>query len=295
MTSPLLAVTHDAEVELAYSFCAAVTRTQARNFWYGVRLLPPAKRRALCAVYAFARQVDDIADGDQPAEVKLVGLNRLREQLGQLATPRHDPVLLALADAAARLPIPVAAFDELIDGCLADVYGQRYETFGELVGYCRQVAGSIGRLSLGVFGVEGRQEAARADSLGVALQLTNILRDVVEDRRNGRVYLPAEDLKHCRIRLDLGPDGAVADCPAAFGRLVGIMAGRAERWYEQGFQLLPALDRRSAACCRAIAGIYHRLLQRIAANPGAVMRTRVSLSTSQKVVVAARCLAGARQ
>jgi phytoene synthase len=288
------AAVHDTRLELAYAHCAAVTRTQASNFWYGIRLLPRVNRRALGAVYAFARRVDDIADGCLSDEAKLAELGKLRTQLRRLSTQPDDPVLLALADAARRLPIPLAAFDELIDGCEADVRGRRYATFDELVGYCRQVAGSIGRLSLGAFGAEGAAESSLADSLGIALQLTNILRDIGEDLRNGRVYLPAQDVERWCVRLDPTPGATVAGPPEAVARLVRDLAERAQAWYDDGLRLLPALDHRSAACCGAIAYIYHRLLQRIAADPGAVTHRRVSVPTWQKMAVAMRCLAGVR-
>ncbi len=201
------------EIHAAYQHCEQVTRTQARNFSYGIRLLPADKRRALSAVYAFARRVDDIGDGSLPAQDKLVALAAARASVTTLAGPgadaSKDPVLVALADAARRFEIPLGAFGELIDGCEADVRGTRYATFGELEHYCRCVAGSIGRLSLGVFGCKDTAVAAPlADALGVALQLTNILRDIREDFGNGRVYLPAEDL--ARFGAVLVPGDAAA-------------------------------------------------------------------------------------
>jgi phytoene synthase len=195
-------------------------------------------------------------------------------------------VLLALADVARDFAVPIAAFGELIDGCVADVRGTSYQTFEDLLYYCRCVAGSIGRLSLGIFGTRGDPELAQrlADSLGVALQLTNILRDIREDYANGRVYLPAEDLT--KFDCDLGdPD------PAQFTKLVDFEVDRAKDWYATGMQLLPMLDWRSAACTGAMAGIYRRLLDQIAAQPHAVLRGRVSLSGKEKAGVAARALA----
>ena len=176
---------------------------------------------------------------------------------------------------------------------MADVRGTSYQTFEDLLHYCRCVAGSIGRLSLGIFGTSGDPEVASrlADSLGVALQLTNILRDVREDYASGRVYLPAEDL--AKFDCDptaLGPDNH-AQGPA-FTKLVEFEAERARDWYATGMQLLPMLDRRSAACTGAMAGIYRRLLDRIAAQPAAVLRGRMSLSAGEKAVVAVKALAG---
>lgn len=276
----------------AYRECERITWTQARNFAYGIRLLPAGKRRGLAVIYAFARRIDDIGDGTMPPEEKITALEEARRAVLDLSSPDPaDPVLLALADTGRNFPVPMEAFGELIDGCVADVRGTSYQTFEDLLYYCRCVAGSIGRLSLGVFGTSGaksgdREEASRlADSLGVALQLTNILRDIREDHANGRVYLPAEDLVKFDCNLD-DPD------TAQFTRLVEFEAERARDWYATGMQLLPMLDRRSAACTGAMAGIYRRLLDRIAAQPAAVLRGRVSLSAGEKAVVAVKALAG---
>jgi 15-cis-phytoene synthase len=201
-------------------------------------------------------------------------------------------VLTALADATRRLPIPLTAFDELIDGCVADVRGTRYQTFDDLAWYCRCVAGSIGRLSLDVFGAADADAAGPlADALGVALQLTNILRDVVEDRENDRIYLPLADLRRFGCTLDLR-DGQLSDPPHRLAAPLTDQARRAGHWYERGLRLLPLLDRRSAACTAAMAGIYHRLLARISADPLAVTRQRVSLPGPEKAWVAVQALAG---
>jgi len=272
----------------AYRECERITWSQARNFAYGIRLLPPAKRRGLAVIYAFARRIDDIGDGTMPADRKIADLEQARQAVLNLNGNSHDdPVLFALADVKRHFPVPVEAFGELIDGCVADVRGTRYETFEDLHYYCRCVAGSIGRLSLGIFGTSHDldEAASLADSLGVALQLTNILRDIREDHQNGRTYLPAEDLAKFDVDLD-------APNPSQFTRLVEFEAERARDWYATGWRLLPMLDRRSAACTGAMAGIYRQLLEQIAAQPGAVLNRRVSLSTGEKAMVAARALAG---
>ncbi len=277
----------------AYDKCERITTAQARNFSYGIKLLPPPKRRSLSAVYAFARRVDDIGDGDQPATERLAGLAEVRAQLHRLDQPGDDPVLVALADTALRTGLPIPAFHELIDGCEADVRGTIYSTFEDLHHYCRCVAGSIGRLSLAVFGSDDRTVSEPlADTLGVALQLTNILRDLLEDRRNGRIYLPADDLARFGCTLDLDERGTFTDDEDALTALIEFEAARAQDWYAQGLALLPMLDRRSRACCGAMSGIYHRLLGRFMARPWLVLRDRVSLPGWEKAVVAARSLAG---
>ena len=290
----------------AYAQCEQITWEQARNFAYGIRLLPPDKRRALAAVYAYARRIDDIGDGDLPAVEKTAQLEAARQQVRALvarvkgdttgALDDTDPVLVALTDVGARFQTPLEAFEELIDGCLADVNQAAYETFDDLLWYCRCVAGSIGRLSLGIYGAtQPERQGKLADDLGVALQLTNILRDVREDFLNNRIYLPKEDLD--KFGIEFAPFGEPEPFPsetmqARFANLVEFEANRAREWYGSGLRLLATIDRRSAACTGAMAGIYRRLLERIARNPHAVLEGRMSLPGSEKALVAAQALAG---
>jgi 15-cis-phytoene synthase len=294
------------DTEEAYAQCEQITWAQARNFAYGIRLLPREKRRALAAVYAFARRIDDIGDGDLPPAEKTAQLEADRSQVYALVRASGNgkldglddttPELVALADAGRRFAVPLEAFTELIDGCLADVNGKVYETFDDLHWYCRCVAGSIGRLSLGVYGTtQPEVQAKLADDLGVALQLTNILRDVREDYLNNRVYLPREDLD--KFGLEFAPFGQPEPFPseaiqARFTSLVEFEVSWAREWYGSGLRLLSTIDRRSAACTGAMAGIYRRLLERIARNPHAVLEGRVSLPGSEKALVAAQALAG---
>ncbi len=285
-------------VDTAYAACQAITRGEARNFSYGIALLAPAQRRAMAAVYAAARRIDDIGDGDLPDQQKVAALGALRASLLAVrdaqrpAADTVDPVLVALADAAQRFPLPLTAFGEIVDGCLADVTVHSYQTFTELVEYCRCVAGAVGRLSVGIYRPRLLEQAWEpADALGVGLQITNILRDVREDRLAGRVYLPAEDLERFGCRLEVDGDGNLTDPPEAFAALVRFEADRAQMWYDRGSALLPLLDRRSAACTAAMAGIYHRLLGIISADPEAIRARRVSLPAPQKAAVAARALA----
>jgi 15-cis-phytoene synthase len=275
----------------AYQICESTTRTEARNFHYGIRLLPREKRLALCAVYALARRIDDIGDGDLPEADKRSRLAGLRAQIKGLAQA-SDPVLVAVNDAAGRMPIPIGAFDELIDGVEMDLEGRRYATFDDLVLYCRCVAGSIGRLCVGVFGASDPAAApGYADQLGIGLQQTNILRDIREDLVNGRVYLPSEDLVRFGVELRLGSDGALLD-DGGLSALIRFAARRAEGWYADGLRLVPLLDRRSAASTLAMSGIYRELLSRIDADPALVLDQRLSLSGWTKAGVAIKALAG---
>ncbi|MBB4921875.1 presqualene diphosphate synthase HpnD [Kitasatospora kifunensis] len=282
----------------AYRYCEAVTALQARNFSYGIRLLPEPKRLAMSALYALARRVDDIGDGELSEQRKTEQLLATRALLdevraGAVTEEDTDPIKVALADAARRFPIPLDAFDELIDGVEMDLRGAEYQTFEDLKVYCRCVAGSIGRLSLGVYGcADPKRGAEYADTLGLALQLTNILRDLREDALNGRTYLPAEDL--ARFGCEQGFALPTPPVGADFTGLVAFQAQRAQGYFEEGLRLLPMLDRRSRACTAAMAGIYHRLLGRIAAEPESVLRGRVSLPGWEKAYVALSGLAGGR-
>ncbi|MEU6122224.1 presqualene diphosphate synthase HpnD [Streptomyces sp. NPDC047123] len=289
-----------AQVLAAYSYCEAVTGQQARNFAYGIRLLPTSKRRAMSALYALSRRVDDIGDGALAPDVKKERLDETRALVarigaGRVAEDDTDPVAVALAHAAAHFPIPMDGLDELIDGVLMDVRGETYETWEDLKVYCRCVAGAIGRLSLGVFGTErGALNAERApeyaDTLGLALQLTNILRDVREDAQDGRTYLPADDL--AKFGCSAGFSGSEPPAGSDFAGLVHFEVRRARTLFAEGYRLLPLLDRRSGACVAAMAGIYRRLLDRIEREPEAVLRGRVSLPGREKAYVAVRGLSG---
>jgi len=310
----------------AYRRCETITRKQAANFYYGIRLLPHDRRRAMCAVYAFARRVDDIGDGSLEREEKLRRLDAEALALaglssGTQASPLDgsDPVIVALADARERFSLPPAALGDLIEGVRMDVGGVTYERFEDLVLYCRRVAGAIGRVCLAIFGAPEQDPAgsadaeALADDLGVALQLTNILRDLREDAENGRVYLPAGDLRRFGL-IDAGEEDTARAVLASLTRswpsdrsgrgtggagsehaeqarrlsaLVRFEAERAQRWFHRGIELAPLLDRRSAACVLAMAGIYHRLLDRIEAHPERVLHERMSLPAWEKAWVAA--------
>jgi phytoene synthase len=291
------------EIERAYETCEDITRCAAGNFYYGIRLLPRPKRQAMSAVYAFARRVDDIGDENLDADVALAALAEQRTRLRaltdadgghwndvQLPTQGEiDPVILALAHARRSYDLPVEALELLVDGVERDVRGTRYETFDELVEYCRAVAGSIGRLCLAIF-TEGHANGASrlADDLGVAMQLTNILRDIREDQARGRVYLPVEDLR----RFDCADlDASVDDRTAA---MIRFEAARAQEWFDRGMRLVDELEPRSASCVLAMTGIYRSILERIARDPGEVMRRRISLRPWEKTWVAARSLVGAR-
>jgi 15-cis-phytoene synthase len=274
-------------VALAYERCRRIARDSGSSFYAGMRLLPLERRNALFAVYALARRIDDVADDAGAPADKLAALGKIRASLERL-DEGVDPVLVALADASARFPIPVAAFGELVDGAEMDVRGTKYTTFAELERYCRCVAGSIGRLSLGVFECSDRERAAPlADELGVALQIGNILRDVGEDAADGRVYLPREDLER------FGCEASASGFAGPIELVIAFEAQRGLGRLRAGLELVPLIDRRSGSCVLAMAGKYRRLLERIAAEPSLVLHGRLSLRPWEKGLVLARSLTGA--
>jgi len=309
--------------EAAYRQCESITRARAANFYYGIRLLPRDRRRGMCAVYALARRIDDIGDGTLQDAEKLRRLDVEAQMLAELEAPgvgapqSSDPVIVALGDTYRRFDVPPGALGELIEGVRMDVAGATYEGFDELVLYCRRVAGAIGRVCLPIFGshdeasTTGSEAESLADDLGVAMQLTNILRDVREDAENGRVYLPAEDLRRFGLvaedderaapavlaSLARGMEASGAHARAgqeveSLHALVRFEVERAQQWFQRGMQLAPLLDRRSAACLQAMAGIYRRLLNRIQAQPERALAERMSLPAAEKMWVAASSMLG---
>jgi phytoene synthase len=267
----------------AYAEVMRITRNRARNFAYGIVLLPKPKRRAIAAIYAFAREVDDIADDPElPLDEKRARLERLHEALE--GEPGDDAMLVALTDARARYPIPAKALHDLVDGGLQDTEQTRYDGFDELAGYCRRVAGAVGVACIAVYGADQPQ---RAEKLGIALQLINIMRDVREDWELGRVYLPQEELRSFGVTEE---DIAAGRVTPAWQALMAYQGARARAHLEDGLELLTYLDRRSAACVATFAGLYRATLERIEAAGFDVFGERPHLSLPAKLRVVARGL-----
>jgi 15-cis-phytoene synthase len=261
-------------VEAAYAEVERLTRREARNFAYGIRVLPREKRRAISAVYAFARRVDDVADGELPVEEKRERLHRLRAALDE---PPVDAMLVALADARSRFGIPEKPLHDLVDGGLQDSEQDRYGDFRELHGYCRRVAGAVGVACVAVYGSD---DVERAEALGVALQLINIIRDVREDWELGRVYLPQDELAAYGVSED---DVAAGRAGAEWQALMAFQASRARAYLDEGLELLDSLDSRSAACVSTFAGLYRATLDRIEARGFDVFEGSLRLSPWTKL------------
>jgi phytoene synthase len=260
------------EIDAAYDEVLRITRREAKNFAYGIMVLPKEKRRAIAAIYAFAREVDDIADGELPAGEKRAQLEALRAQL-------DSGGLVALADARERFGIPRDALSRLVDGGLQDLEQQTYATFDELRGYCEKVAGAVGVACIAVYGSD---DVERANTLGIALQLINIMRDVQEDGALGRVYLPQDELERFGV-------AELAHTPQ-FVELMRFQAQRARAHLDEGLRLLESLDRRSALCVATFAGLYRGQLDRMEANDFDVFDKSCRLSTREKLGVVARGL-----
>jgi 15-cis-phytoene synthase len=270
-------------VQDAYAEVVRITRREARNFAWGIALLPRPKRLAVAALYAFARRVDDVADDPAlPAEERRRRLEDCRAAVLALPSAADgDAVLVALADAVRRYGIPRAALLDLVAGGLMDVERSRYGTWEELREYCRCVAGAVGLACTAVYGPRDLEAAApRAEAMGLALQQINIMRDVAEDWGLGRVYLPEEE----RARFGVSEeDIAAGKVGQAWTALMEHQAMRAERLLGEGLELLPLLDRRSALCVRAFAGIYRGLLVQMRARSFDVFSERPRLSAVGKV------------
>jgi 15-cis-phytoene synthase len=264
-------------VQEAYAEVGRITRREAKNFAYGIMVLPRAKRQAIAAIYAYARRVDDVADGELSLQEKRGRLAELRAALED--EDPTDPVFVALRDARERFGIPREPLEALIDGGLQDTEQATYADFAALRRYCEKVAGAVGLACVPVYGSDDTEHAM---TLGIALQLINIIRDVDEDQQLGRVYLPQDELAAFEVE-------GLAPTPQ-FRELMAFEAERARTHLALGLRLLDSLDRRSALCVGTFAGLYRETLNRIEANGFDVFGEKTRLSTPRKLAVVARGL-----
>jgi phytoene synthase len=287
---------------MAYSVCKGITRTAAKNFYYAFLVLPRRKREALCAVYAFMRRCDDIADDStlslpdrrQKLDTWLGGLHR-----AQQGEPTDDAILLALTDAQRRFSIPAGLLDELATGTAMDIdeeaaaaqttsapgFTIQYRTFEDLRLYCYRVASVVGLVCIHVFGYRDPAAEPLAERCGLAFQLTNIIRDVKEDTGMGRIYLPEEDL----AKFDLSAAELLARPDAVrFRPVLALEADRAREFYASGEALIPYISEDSQPALWVLVTIYRRLLEKIAEKQYDVFTARVSLSTWEKLRILAK-------
>jgi phytoene synthase len=285
-------MTHDPALRHAYHHCQEITRRASSNFYYAFLLLPPERREALFALYAFCRFLDDVADDAgcrRPAEL----LRHWRDELDRVfeGCPRHQ-IGLALADAAGRFPLERRHFLDLIDGVESDLSHTRYESFDDLHRYCYRVASTVGLLCIEIFGYQNPSAREYAVDLGVAFQLTNILRDIREDAERGRIYLPAEDLRRFGVSEDDLRAGKGAE-PVL--RLLRFEADRARDFYDKSRPLLDLIHPRSRPSLEALIAIYSRVLDRIVERNYDVFSSRVRLSALEKSWILVRAIAGRRE
>jgi len=271
-----------------------LTSATMTNFYYSFVFLPREKRRAIEAIYAFARRGDDVADGGLSPEDAARGIARYRKALDDCYLRRdispEDPELAALAESVERFKIPRQPFEDLILGLDMDLHATRYETFQDLSLYCYRVASTIGLISIEIFGYRNPRARDYALNLGMALQLVNIVRDIQSDAQRGRIYLPGEDLERFGVRPGELCAGAYND---PFIELMQFECDRARHYFDLAHQLLPQEDRRSLVAAEIMAAIYWRLLKRIQKRCYNVFGERVRLSRPLKFWTALTVYLGA--
>ncbi len=280
------------DLETAYAECGRIVRASGSSFHQAFRLLPVERRRSLEALYAYCRVVDDAADGSGAAASNgrdaAAAVAWWRAELGRVlaGTPTH-PVGVALADSIRRFAIPPQHLTEILDGVAMDLVPQRFETFAELRRYCYLVAAAVGLATIPIFGCRDPRSRTYAEALGIALQLTNIVRDLAEDAERGRVYLPQEDLR----RFGYSERDLVTHTRNdAFRALIGFECARARELYAAARAALTPTDRRALAPAEGMRLVYGRVLAKIAARPEAVFGPQVRLPRWQKAALAACAL-----
>jgi len=290
-------LTQTITLDEAYAECRAIAKREAKNFYYAFVALPVPRRNAICAIYAFMRQADDLSDDESlPREERRRRLAEWQNEWRQVSEggETNDPVFLAVSDATKRFKIPHSLLDELIAGTTMDLKSpagdapDTYATFADLYQYCYLVASVVGLVCIRIFGYTDPAAEKLAEETGVAFQLTNILRDVAEDADRGRVYLPLEDLAAHDVTLDSLFHRAKGEQPTPNQRaLLAEIGGRAEAFYRSAKALLPLIDRESRPALWVLVSIYHALLKRIRAADYDVFSRRASVPMMQKVGILA--------
>lgn len=274
------------------AYCEAKAARSGSSFYYSFRLLPPERRRAITALYAYCREVDDAVDEVADPQVARAKLAWWRAEVDAIwdGRPQH-PVALALVPVVARHGLAREHFQAVIDGMAMDLDQVRYADFAELERYCHRVAGVVGLLSAEIFGYQDPATRGYARDLGIAFQLTNIVRDVGEDARRGRIYLPQDEL----VRFDVAPSTILrARAAPGFAALMAFQVDRARAWYDRALAQLPAVDRRAQRTGLAMAAIYRTLLDEIARDGYRVLDRRIALTPLRKLWIAWRAARAAR-
>ena len=274
---------------MSASLSARITRQSGTNFYYAFRILPARKRRAIYALYSFCRVVDDCVD--EPGGEGEAGLRRWLEEAHRCYEGRPATELgRELGEALLEFPIPRACFEEIVEGCRMDLARGRYARFADLRAYCEKVASAVGLASIEIFEYRNPATRAYAVELGVALQLTNILRDVASDAERGRLYVPLEDLARFGVAEAELTGGASRPRRPEVTALLAFQAERAREHYTRAAALLPREDRRAMASAELMAAVYRELLEELARRSFPI-GPRLRLSTPRKLWIAARTLA----
>lgn len=288
---------HGSSLEQAYAECRAIAKREAKNFYYAFVALPLARRNAICAIYAFMRQADDLSDDESLTREER--RRRLDAWLADWRSVCHggdtsSRVFLAVRDAVERFEIPLSLLDELVAGVTMDLEHDTsaapgtYATFGDLYRYCYLVASVVGLVCIRIFGYSGARAEKLAEETGIAFQLTNILRDVAEDAERNRVYLPLDDLAAHGVLLETLLHRKTGAPPTAQERaLLEEIAQRAEQYYRSAEALLPLIERESRPALWVLVSIYHALLKRIRRAQFNVFTERASVPTAQKLAILA--------
>jgi phytoene synthase len=285
------------QLSKAYAVCRAIARREAKNFYYAFIALPPARRNAICAIYAFMRRADDLADDESLSREdrrELLDLWLAKWRAAIEGAPTIDPVFLAARDATTRFRIPLSLLDELVAGVTMDLdhattdSPDTYATFADLYRYCYLVASVVGLVCIRIFGYTDTRAEKLAEETGIAFQLTNILRDVAEDAARNRVYLPLDDLATHHVSLDsLLHRPAGTPLTANERALLIEIAARAENYYSSAEALIPYIDAESRPALRVLVAIYHALLKRIERADYDVFSRRATVPLRQKLAILA--------
>ena len=269
-----------------HAYCQEKAASSGSSFYYSFMFLPPERRQAITALYAFCREVDDVVDECHDVQVAQAKLDWWRNEVRQVygGQPQH-PVGQALQDIVQRFPLPMEQLLEIIDGMQMDLSQTRYLDWKALNLYCYRVASVVGLLSAEIFGYTNRQTLKYAHDLGLAFQLTNIIRDVGEDARRGRIYLPVDELQRFNVPARQILDAKHSD---NFRELMAFQAARARQLYDQAFAQLPAEDRKAQRPGLIMAAIYRTLLDEIEADGFLVLDRRTSLTPLHKIWIAGR-------
>jgi phytoene synthase len=271
-------------IEESITLCNRIARQSGTNFYYSFLVLPKRKREAICAIYAFMRRSDDIADDAPSPDVAIKGLRAWRETVDAAlrGNETSDPILPALADTVRQFRIPPHLFHELLDGSEMDQSITRYETFDDLYKYCYRVASVVGLIVLPIFGYDDEKALVPAEACGIAFQLTNILRDVKEDARMGRIYLPLEDLRRFGVSEQDLFDNRMTD---QFRALMRFEADRVNEYYRKAEPLRGMIHRDSRSTLGVMIGVYHGIMREIERREFAVFDEKVRLSTWKKITI----------